>query len=1749
MARASTVAWLGITVGLALQPTSLRAQTPAPKETTEISATVQTPSSGVHVTLRTAMDCYRRGDYELAASLLQQAQAGSQSLSADERKDMANWQTLNDAALQNRRTGASQLQQADLAAKQGKTQNAIALLKQVTPNQQYLTQADKLKMQQLTEQLMPGSTPQNSVVAGSPALAQARSKLKQARGLMARGNYDAAMAMAKEADNLHAAYAPGEDTPSRVMSDISASRSKTLVIPSDAKACLAAARTAMAKGELENAEILAREAQKHTSGWSSMTSFMSDTPAKVLKDIEAAKLKQATAKSYTSIKPGVSQTSVEVNASAKPVAQSNSSLIGAEATPINVQASAEIKAPTAAQPTSTTKQMSASVPASSTTAPATNEATARARDLLKEARKAMQAGKMEQAKTYVAQAQALKPQLDWREDSPERILAEMRSMEKSKTTTTPESVPVDARALLRQAKELYSAGRYEEAEKVAHQAELNGKHIRWGFFEDSPESVQNEIKKAKTKQNQEEAVRSLAEARKAFDMGNLVEAENLAHRAERLHGPYSLIEMNNSPQKLLAEIDAARLKAPSRTQPTAVAKSEPAKTQAQNPSVAMNATFTTPTYPMPSTVLPTNTAPTMQPAAQTPVTSMQQTQTVPVMPVMAAPQVDAVKIKAQAMVAEARMLQQQGRLIEARAKAMECQQLHASYSANEDRPEMVLLALSALAQKKIESHMQQAGEYMAGMQVDPAKGKMAEQELQAARQTAVGFGLDTGMIDGKMLAISQAQGKQWSDPSPAGRAHVSSGSSVVQGFASAPKAAASGNHGLELIEKARMELRAGQTATARRLAEEAYNPQYGVQSEAMQVLRSIDAEEYNQKTLTASRTFDAAIAAYNRKEYPQASLMFKTIDPQMLPADKQQQMREIVMTAEMRPSGISQTGLRSPQMGDSSPAGTAKVSDMKPPQMTTSQMTTSQMTPSHMGTGREGELVTQYKAMQSIKFQEMRQEGMRTISEATKRFDAGETDRALEMLQDYLTSLRDASLDSEQTALLRRPVENRMQSLKIVKHQRDFEKVQASEKEAASQTRTRLVLAEEAKHKQMSELMKQYQTFFRDGKYKEAEACATRAHDLDPDDNASSAAIYQARAASAAAAYKGIKSSKEEMVLKALNDADNQGPALDASKPVLFDGNRTRETRDRKGYESLGIATLRTEKAREIQRKLDAPISGIDYKETPLRQILDDLGNWNGINIVPDKPALEEAGLSLEQPVTMKLEGVALKSALNLLLHQAHLTYQIKDEVLNITTEEHAKGKLAVRIHPVLDLVMPVENSPAIGASNVLKAVLEGKASPGDNNVSLKSSSTPWMTPNSLGGGQAGKIENNMQPGTQGNWTKETPTGQLQEVLMKLITNTISPNSWSAVGGPGTIEFFPLGSALVINQTPDIQEQVADLLQALRRLQDQEVSVEVRFITIAESFYERIGVDFNMNLLTNNTKYEPQLVSQQFKPFGFINSFRPNRFISGLTPAGTFTQDLNIPIKQSSFQMAVPPFGEFPNSPPNGGLDLGLAFLSDIQVFLFLEAAQGDVRTNVMQAPKLTSFNGQTATITISDFQFYVTNVSVIQSGGQVVFVPTNTPVPTGVSLTINSVISADRRFVRMSLTPTLANLASANVPLFPITTFITPVFEGGAIGQPVPFTQFLQQPTVSTITLNTTVNVPDGGTVLLGGLKKLSEGRNEYGPPILSKLPYINRLFKNTAYGRETESLLIMVTPRIIINEEEELRQVPTAAAGPGNP
>jgi Flp pilus assembly secretin CpaC/tetratricopeptide (TPR) repeat protein len=1654
---------MGLAAGMTLTLGVASAQSP-PADFGGTSDAAMTRQSRVHNALRAALDCYRRDDYELAATYLQQAQAGQDDLTPDERVTLKNYQQLNTRALEARREGTKQLRIAEQAIQQHRTQDAIAALKAVMPNQQFLRAAEKQRFQVASEQVMPrGSGAQPSGGSNQAALAQARSKLKQARVMMARGQYDAAQSLALEADRLNVSYVPGEDTPKKVLDDIQ--RTRSLVQSKDPKILLSAARKALDHGDLDEADRLASEADRQSSFFSSMKMW-GDSPEKVHHDVALARTRLAAAQS-------------------KSFKSSNTAV-----------------------------------------APSGNN-TETARQFLKDARRSLQAGNLLQAKQLVEKARALHPELNYWEDTPDKVMADIRQAESRTTSVVKDARTVDPHFLLKQGREMYHAGDLEQARKLAISAK-DAPNAHWGLFDfDTPDRLLSDIRKAQVKLDQEQSGKVLTEARQQYERGNLKEAERLAHLSEQLHhGPYSIWELGDRPQKLIAEVDAAKLKQRSNQLPPPPAAV--VKTQTPKPMVAKDAP-PAPVWPAPVPAA-TPTPPQVRPAGM----EQQATATPPstsfappasfTPPAPATTFEDSKKTRAVALLSESRQLQKDGRLVEARQKALEAQRCGASFGASEDRPELALLAIAALSQKQIESLMQQANEYTASGEVDPVRYQRAEATLNQARQLAVGFGFDTQNIDGRIAWVQQVRAKRGAPVDAAAQSPV-----VLAQHQEPASSDPAQQQGRSLLEQARRELRAGQTTNARRIAESAFEPRYAVQTEALQLLRSIDAEEYNQRVLAASRSFDTGATAFSRGDYAQAMTVFRNLDPQLLPPEKQAQLREYATMPQL--GKVAQAGMKTMTPAEAMEAGRTRVSDLGGSQ----------------SPGQDVDFARQVKAMQEVKFQKLRSDGLQAQSEATRRFQAGETDRALDILREYEAGLKNSGLDADKVALLRRPIEARLAQLNLLKHQRDFETQFVKEHDSAVANLSRQALAEQEKKKQMAELMKRYNSLYHEGKYEESEKCALQAKELDPDDAVATAALIAVRTQLASTTYQKNKEMKAKHVEADLNEAENPGPVLNEKNPIYVDAEFAKTSRKRKPLEDV-IGVARSNKDREIYRRLDSPVGTLDYKDTPLRQILDDLRGTSAMNIVPDEPALNEAGINLDRPVTMKLDNIALKSALKLLLHQVGLTYVVKDEVLQVTTEAHAHDKLVTKTYPVYDLVIPVSNVAMPDSIDPLHAFAAGNS----HNV-LLNGTAPWLGSNSLGGGkdvsQGGYTSGALAGGSPGNAkvTTENPKGTMEDVLIKMVTNVIAPQTWDSVGGQGHIEYYPLGGGLIITQTPDIQEQVEELLTALRRLQDQEVAVEIRFISIAESFYERMGVDFNINIRTDNTKYQPQLVSQQFTPFGFINRFSPSNFISGITPAGSLTQDLSIPITNSSFQMAVPPFGQYPAIPGgNGGLSLGLAFLSDVEVSLFMEAAQGDTRTNVMQAPKLTLFNGQTSTLTVADQQFFVVAVTVVQAGGQVVFVPNNTPLPTGgVTLTMNAVISADRRYVRMSVTPVLTNLASANVPLFPITTFITPIFEGGAVGQPIPFTQFLQQPAFDTVSVNTTVNVPDGGTVLLGGLKRLSEGRNEFGPPILSKIPYLDRLFRNTAYGRDTESLLMMITPRIIINEEEELRQVPGALPG----
>jgi hypothetical protein len=64
----------------------------------------------------------------------------------------------------------------------------------------------------------------------------------------------------------------------------------------------------------------------------------------------------------------------------------------------------------------------------------------------------------------------------------------------------------------------------------------------------------------------------------------------------------------------------------------------------------------------------------------------------------------------------------------------------------------------------------------------------------------------------------------------------------------------------------------------------------------------------------------------------------------------------------------------------------------------------------------------------------------------------------------------------------------------------------------------------------------------------------------------------------------------------------------------------------------------------------------LEFVDRPLRDVIEDLKARHGIDIAPDAESLTKVGLGADAPVTCNIKGISLKSALELLLGELHLT-------------------------------------------------------------------------------------------------------------------------------------------------------------------------------------------------------------------------------------------------------------------------------------------------------------------------------------------------------------------------------------------------------------------------------------------------------------------------------------------------------------
>jgi type II secretory pathway component GspD/PulD (secretin)/outer membrane biosynthesis protein TonB len=572
---------------------------------------------------------------------------------------------------------------------------------------------------------------------------------------------------------------------------------------------------------------------------------------------------------------------------------------------------------------------------------------------------------------------------------------------------------------------------------------------------------------------------------------------------------------------------------------------------------------------------------------------------------------------------------------------------------------------------------------------------------------------------------------------------------------------------------------------------------------------------------------------------------------------------------------------------------------------------------------------------------------------------------------------------------------------------------------------------------------------------------------------------------------------------------------------------------------------------RRVTRQLREPVP-VAFDGNLLVNVIDFFRNTTGVNYDVRWNQLQAAGVERDTPVSLQLTNVPAEEALRRVLQQVStefdpVGFSIIEGIVTISTERDLQRTTFIRNYDIRDLLLPIRdfnNAPDLELNELL------------GNVGNEGG----------GGGGGSDLFNDDDDDDE----DEVDRDELVLQIITLIQDTVGQQEeWAAFGGVVS-SVTEINSQLIVRSTADNHREIAQLLASLRETRAVQISVESRFLIVSTSFLEEIGVDLDMRLNLDGSKFGPlgfaqdsidianNLLGSGSAPSALAPGFQNNRVFNNVglldpvlgvvnqpgsipvspvqrfPPTGSITDDLQAPIAfpgplvrdNAGIVSFLPP----DNEGFGRGITFGASYLDDLQVELLVQATQASNRALTLTAPRVTFTNGQRAYVSVFETVSFISDLEIVPDGGAPD--PTISTIPFGVVLEVQGAVSADRRYVTLELQPTLSDLTGG------FDTFLLGggivVGDDGAppiVVSPTPFSI----PRVQVTSAAATVSVPDRGTLLLGGQRIVEEVEIEAGVPILSKVPIINRLFTNSSTQKEEQTLLILVKPTVIIQNEQE--------------
>lgn len=594
----------------------------------------------------------------------------------------------------------------------------------------------------------------------------------------------------------------------------------------------------------------------------------------------------------------------------------------------------------------------------------------------------------------------------------------------------------------------------------------------------------------------------------------------------------------------------------------------------------------------------------------------------------------------------------------------------------------------------------------------------------------------------------------------------------------------------------------------------------------------------------------------------------------------------------------------------------------------------------------------------------------------------------------------------------------------------------------------------------------------------------------------------------------------------------------------------------------LEFAGVRPDDSAERNMKLEELQPEIAFDDQPFDKAVEWLRDANKVNLAVDWDDLEANGVERTRPVSLKLRNVTFRTALKEMLNQVGgdvpLSYSASNEVLRVATRHKLDQNKFTQVYDIRDLITDIpkfSNSPRLDINAAGAKPMNRDIFGGDD----------YVSPNDPAN-ESAMAERTLSGRTAANRDEASLTA-----LLDLVRTTVAPDSWRETGG-GDGALRELNGQLVVYNTSDAQSQVRDLLTQLRDTRALMIGVEARFLIVGSNFLNEIGVDLDFVFNQGTAGYDPAvtstgqqvvnpftgspvLIPRQYSRRGFIPA-PPGGVGTGLTQGGlsqpygnaanvpapggiapSFSDTTPIGMQQNSLNMVDPTllstgipgaFGQQAGFQP--AMNIVGSFLDNLQVDFLIRATQANRRSSIVQAPRLMMFNGQRAWVAVVRSRQYVSSVTATVAEQVAAVAPQVANVQSGTVLDVEGTISNDKKYVTLTVRTGLAQ-----EPI--ITQFEV---QRGSGNSPSIFTSLTDQELRA---IRTTVSIPDGGTVLIGGLKQTGEIEVEAGVPILSKIPVLKRAFTNTTSVRDTQTLLILLKAKILIQKEAEDEAFPSFA------